>query len=146
MKKADLLQALSTKFYKVETPNLQQTYGNLKYYLVKVYDVIGEALRDANIAFYVENEGQGNEAAYWSPSEPKPGTPQFLQDLDVYIASLLTDGTFEMLIGKGTVDAVNESSIVTAIVTSGNTLEERRYLIDKDTGGNFQNRQITLST
>jgi len=139
MTKQDLLNALTTKFRRVETPHEQATYGNLKYYLVKVYDLIGDALRDANIAFYVEDEGLPTEAAYWSPSEPKkaPATG-FQQEVTAYVASKIADGTIEGAFSE-MVDQVNENAIYTVVMPD---LTERRLFVDKDGNGDLRHRQM----
>jgi len=139
MKKAGLLQKLNDKFYKIETPNLQQTYGNLKYYLVKVYDVINEALRDANIAFYVENEGQAGEVAYWSPSEPKPDPVSgFQNEVNVYITSKITNGTIEAAFAEQ-IDRMNETAIYKVVMPD---LTEKRLFVDKY-NGDLRHRNMT---
>ena len=140
MNKAELLQKLNNKFHRVDDPGIaRQTYGNLKYYLVKVYDVIGEALRDMNIAFYVENEGQAEEVAYWSPSEPKPeSTARFTQEVHDYIKSVIDAGQIEGAFVES-VDEQKEIAIVNIIM---NDLTEQRRFVDRDGNGDLQHRQI----
>ncbi len=140
MKKAELLQKLNDKFYRVDDPGeARQTYGNLKYYLVKVYDVIGEGLRDVNIAFYVESEGEVDEVAYWSPSEPKPDPISgFQNEVNVYIAGKITDGTIEAAFTEQ-IDPVNETAIYKVVMPD---LTEKRLFVDKD-NGNLRHRNMT---
>ncbi|MCK5608633.1 hypothetical protein KAR91_42515 [Candidatus Pacearchaeota archaeon] len=139
MKKVDLLQALSVKFHKVETPNLVQTYGSLKYYQVKVYDVIGETIRDMNIPFYVENEGQAGESAYWSPAEPKPDpVGGFQNEVAAYITGKITDGTIEAAFAEQ-IDRVNKTAIYKVVMPD---LTEKRIFVDKD-NGNLRHRNMT---
>jgi hypothetical protein len=140
MNKTELLQALSSKFYRVETPTEQQDYGNLKYYLVKVYDLVGDGLRDSNIAFYVENEGQGNEAAYWSPAEPKPDSPiaTFQQEINTYISAKVADSTIEAAFPE-LVDISNEVAVYHVVMPN---LTEKRLFVDKDVNGDLQHRLI----
>lgn len=144
MKKADLLQALNTKFYKVLNVTMHQQENNLKWYTVKCYDKIGNALRDINVPFYVENEGQPNEVAYWSPSEPKPApvTGGFQVELSAYIISKVGDGTIEGAVAES-IDNVNETAVVRIIKDVSGSLTELRLFIDKDTNGDLQHRQIT---
>jgi hypothetical protein len=139
MTKSELLTALNGKFYKVGAPNQQQIdeFG-IQYYLVKVYDKVGDAIRDMNLAFYVEAEGQPSEAAYWSPSEPKP-TPieSSRQKLLNYIESKITDGT----IRAGYIeqaDFISETVIIKVVMEIGGNTVEKRIFIDKDPQGNLR--------
>ena len=137
MTKAELMVALEGKFYKVFTPALQQTYDNLKYYLVKVYDKIGDAIRDQNIPFYVEDEGLPSEAAFWSPSEPKPDKiPGVQEKLNGFISAKIEDGTIEAAFAEQ-IDPVNETAIYKVVMPD---LSEKRLFIDRDAGGNLRYR------
>ena len=139
MKKAELIQALETKFHRVETPVEQADYGGLKYYLVKVYDLVNDGLRDVNIAFYVEDEGQPSEAAYWSPSEPKPSPVSgFQQELATFIASKILAGAIKGAFAEK-VDQVNETAIYQVVWSD---LSERRYFVSKDVSGDLQLEQL----
>ena len=139
MKKAELIQALETKFHRVETPVEQADYGGLKYYLVKVYDLVNDGLRDVNIAFYVEDEGQPSEAAYWSPSEPKPSPVSgFQQELATFIASKILAGAIKGAFAEN-VDQVNETAIYQVVWSD---LSERRYFVSKDVSGDLQLEQL----
>ena len=53
MKKVDLLQALSSKFYKVLTPEAPVEEDGLKLYRVKVYDILGNerVIEDARVSY-----------------------------------------------------------------------------------------------
>lgn len=141
MNKAELLQKLNDKFYRVEDPGpARQTYGNLKYYLVKVYDLLGDALRDINIAFYVESEGEVDEVAYWSPSEPKPEpTTGFTQEVNDYIKSVIDAEQIEGAFIEA-VDEVKEIAVARIIM---NDLTEQSRFVDRDANGDLQHRQIT---
>lgn len=132
MNKAELLVKLNDKFHRVEDPGAaRQIYGNLKYYLVKVYDLVNKALRDANIAFYVENEGETNEAAYWSPSEPKSDPVSGFQDeATAYVTGKIADGIIEAAFAEQ-VDPVNETAIYKVVMPD---LTERRLFVDKENG------------
>ncbi len=141
MTKAELIQKLQTKYHKVGTPHPQYTSGDppvptpdengLQWYLVKVHDLVNGGLRDINIAFYVENEGLGNEAAYWSPSEPKPDPVSgFQNEVAIYIASKITDDTIEAAFSEQ-LDAVNEVAIFKVAMPD---LTEKRLFVDKDQG------------
>ena len=140
MNKAELLGKLNDKFHRVDDPGTAvQTYGNLKYYQVKVYDVVGETIRDMNIPFYVENEGQAEEAAYWSPAEPKPDAISgFQNEVAVYIAGKITDSTIEAAFAEQ-IDRVNETAIYKVVMPD---LTEKRIFVDKD-NGNLRHRNMT---
>jgi len=142
MTKAELITALEGKFYKVFTPTLGQTLDNLNYYLVKVFDKVGDTLRDSNMAFYVEDEGTGSEVAYWSPNEPKPtSTERFEDKLQAYLNAKITDGTVE---GAFIVEsnAICENAIIKAIKDNAGILEEITLLLDKDAQGDVRYRLI----
>lgn len=139
MTKSELLTELGTKFYKVLNPTMHQEEGGLRWYTVKVYDRIGDAIRDSNIPFYVENEGEINEIAYWSPSEPKPDPVSgFQQEIDIYIAGKITGGTIEGAFAE-TVDQINETAIYKVVMPD---LTERRLFVDKDANGDLRHRQM----
>ena len=141
MTKTQLLAALSTKFYKVFTPSLEQTYGNLKWYVVKVYDKVGDTLRDTNIAFFVEDEGLAREAAYWSPSEPKPAAAATFQaNLQTYITEKIADSTIKGAFTES-IDTVNEKAVVKAVLDQEGTYVEKRLFIYKESGA-FKHKQL----
>ena len=142
MTKAELITALEGKFTKVFSPSLTQTYDNFNYYLVKVYDVIDDSIRDFNVAFYVKDEGQGTERAFWSPSEPKQSpsisTSTKLQN---YIDARIADDTIE--IGKIEVlNNANEAAIVTVVLDQSGILVEKKLLVDTDAQGDLRYRVI----
>jgi hypothetical protein len=124
MNKTELLAALATK-----------------YYLVKVYDKVGDAIRDMNIGFYVDLEGTGSEAAYWSPSEPKPvaGTG-FQQEVMDYIKTKISAGAIEGAFITA-IDQVKEIASGVAIVDVAGTLAEKKIFVDRS-GGNLRHRVI----
>lgn len=143
MNKSELLTKLNGKFYKVGNATVRATdeFG-IKYYLVKVYDAVGETLRDTNIAFYIENEGNTNETAYWNPSEPKPDPViGFAQEVNDYLSQKITDGAIEG-VSVVSVDRQNETAITEVVMTDANKLIESRLFLDKDGAGNLRDRAI----
>jgi hypothetical protein len=139
MKKQELLAALGSKFHRVETPALEADYGELRYYLVKVYHLVDDGLRDVNIPFYVEKEGLPEEAAYWSPSEPLPTRPtEFREEVQAYIAQKISDGTIEGAYIEQ-IDQANETAVGTAIMSD---LTEKRLFLDKDGNGDLRHRAL----
>lgn len=140
MNKSELLQKLSEKFYKVGTANLRQPCeGSLKWYLVKVYDLVGDALRDMSLGFCVENEGEVNEVAYWLSSEPKP-TPvtSFTKEVNDYIKSVIDAKQIE----GGFVELVDEVKEIAVVKVVMNDLTQQRRFVDKDENGDLQHRQL----
>ena len=148
MTKQELLQKLSIKFHKIGTPHPQYTSGDppvptpdengYQYYLVKVHDSVNDGLRDINIGFWVENEGQGNEVAFWSPSEPKPEPISgFQQEVTTYIVAKITDGTIEAAFPEQ-LDPLNGTAIFKVVMPD---LTERRLFVDKD-GGVLRHRNM----
>jgi len=139
MTKADLIAKLEVKFHRIETPQMAADYGGLKYYLVKVYDLVSDALRDANIAFYVQDEGTPSETAYWSPSEPKPeAISGFQQEVTVYISDKIVAGIIEAAFAEQ-IDPVNENAIYKVVMPD---LTEKRLFVDKDSNGNLRYRPM----
>lgn len=138
MNKAELLQKLSQRFYRVETPELKMDYTWQKYYLVKIWDVDGDVKREGNIAFCVENEGQANEVAHWAGSEPKPEKTDFRQELIDFIKARVDDESIEGAFIEES-DPINETATAKVIM---NSLAEQRYFIDRDGNGKLQYRQI----
>ena len=142
MIKSELITALEGKFYKLFTPTLGQSIGNLNYYLVKLFDKVGDCLRDSNLAFYVENEGEVDEAAYWSPKEPKPTQVEsFDAKAQAYLNTKIADGTVE---GAFIIESNSkcENATVKVIIDNSGTLEEKTLLLDKDSQGDARHRII----
>ena len=142
MKKADLLQAFSDKFYKVLTPVIDREENGLRRYRVKVFEKDGDSLKDMLKFFYVENEGEANEAAYWTPREPNPveATP-FNVELHAFIQSKIDDGTIE----GGFVDNPDERkqmAFCRAYLIIDGSLVEKRIFIDRATGANLRYRVV----
>jgi hypothetical protein len=142
MTKNELITILTSKFYKVDSPTLQETRQNINKYMVRIFEKSGDMLHGRNINFYVENEGEVSEAAYWAGLEPGISSSQFMLDLDNYVNNLVSSGVIETILSREGVDIINETAIILAIEKSGNTLEERRYLIDKNAQGDLRHRQI----
>ena len=99
MTKTELLATLATKFHIVLDEALQSTEGNINFYLVGVFDrdLALETVTRKNIGFFVEDEGQPAEAAFWNKAEPKPVPivpPAFPTDVNDFIAAEMTAGRF----------------------------------------------------
>ncbi len=99
MTKQELLDALALKFHIVLGEQLRNTEGNVNFYLIGVFDrdLTLETVTRKNIGFFVEDEGQPAEAAFWNKAEPKltpPSPPQFSVDVDDFIAAEITTKRF----------------------------------------------------
>lgn len=148
MDKRELLDALATKFYQVLTPEPQRDEAGVKWYLVGTYDKLNGVMRRQNVSFYVENEGQAEETAYWANSEPKPTlptpVPTFGDRVNEYITVKITEGVIE----EGSIERVNEqakTAVVKALMIVTNQLTELRFLVDEDSQGNLQHTQIEVN-
>lgn len=72
--KTELLADLSGKEFvsSVSIPELIETKPDgTKQYVVNIREVVGNAAIYRNVFFYVVNEGQENELAYYKDTEPK---------------------------------------------------------------------------
>jgi len=147
MNKPELLAALNTKYYLV-FPLARDitTYGsNLKYYKAIVFDEVGDVLRQREVYFYVENEGEANEVAHWDGSEPKktPVEPPvtFRDEVNTYIQVKIDAGAIEGAFVED-VDSVKEIAYGKAIIDVSGNLMEKIIFVDKDASGNMQHRVI----
>lgn len=136
MNKAELLTSLETKFHVVLTPELQNTEKGIAFYLVGVFDLdVGiDAITRQNIGFYVEEEGEAGETAYWSQREPKAvvSPPQFVSDVVAFITEKIGDGT--LLAGYvQAVDELNETATVNAYLP-GTPPTGKRVLVFRGAG------------
>lgn len=98
MTKTELLAALALDFG-VDQIREQTTKseGNLKFYSVRLLEIVGDNIRWRNSEFVVKNEGEAGEVAYWSPEQPKPRPIEnkFIDDVRAYIATAVTAGNLE---------------------------------------------------
>lgn len=145
MNKTELLTALEGKYHVVLTPSHQRTEGAIAKYLVGCYDKAGENLSRLNLAFYVENEGEGGEVAYWAQFEPKPAPPipvaSFASEVQAYITTKITDDVIEGAFIESISEASETAVAVGYLVVAG-SLVSRRIFIDKD-GETIQHRAVT---
>jgi hypothetical protein len=89
MNKVDLLAALESKFEAVLSTEKKSEVADVSYYVANVFDVVGDTGRTVNIMFFVKDEGQPEETAYWGNSEPKPapGPATFAQEAQAWLQS-----------------------------------------------------------
>lgn len=144
MGKQDLLDALALKFTAVLQVSLADTLGAVNYYVANVFDTSGDTGRRKNVGFYVVDEGQPAEAAYWQGREPKPapGPPTFAQELVTYLNTKIADNT---ILFYNIVDALAsvEKARVDVTMDQAGTYVEAKLGVYKDGGGNFQYVVVT---
>lgn len=142
MIKAELIQKLEGKFYKVLTPAKQRDEAGVAWYVVGIYEKLknGSMLRK-NIGFYVENEGTKEEQAFWHSTEPNveavapPET--FATKLDVFIETKMANKTLSDMV----VERVSEEhkvAVCTAYFLTADGVTERRIFISCDDEGKLQ--------
>ena len=131
MTKTELITALQGKFHIVIGPDAgKEVAPNLMRYRVTLFDLVNDGLRDQTLLFYVENDGEVNEAAYWAPSEPKPDpkppNPEAL--LKEFLDGKVTDGTVRSyVLQSGSFNVVTKTAVVNALQ---NDLTWQQYLVE----------------
>jgi hypothetical protein len=143
--KQDLLNALTAKFHAVGDPRHQFAEGGLKVYAVMVFELAGDDISRRNIEFVVENEGLGNEAAYWAPEEPEtmPAQNQFISDINVYVAARIADGTIEAAFVTEE-DLINEKAIAWAYAQVASEWREVKVLLRRDVNGDIEHIVLSI--
>jgi len=132
MKKQDIINALETKFYLVPEPKKISSEMDIGQYQVFPMVKNGDVLYSQCVTFYVENEGEEDECAYWGGAEPLKSTTQGLSDKIVaFLNAKMTDGTLKY----GYIQSVNEATQkgFVVIITSGNIKKEA--VVYKDAQG-----------
>lgn len=143
MKKQDLIDSLANKFAIIGTAQLQDESEGFKYYLIGVWEIIGDTANRLNYTFYVKDEELPTEAAYWHGKEPKP-TPStsFSQDVFIYFKDLIDSDPD--IYGGYIDDVINsqETAIGRLIRKSGQGAETLPIFIDKNSSDEFQYKEI----
>lgn len=143
MDKQGLLDALAAKFTYVGTPQEVGEAEGIKRYIVGCWDVVGDVAVRTNVGFYVEDEGQPTEAAYWQNREPKPTpTLTWAQEVLNYIQSKIEDDTIEAAF-IDSIDVQNETAEGRAYLIQATDIVERHILVDKDPSDVIRHRVIT---
>lgn len=139
MNKLELLTALNEKFHKVYIPVKQGVADEITVYKVLVYDKIDGILRKSVLDFYVENEGDAEEVAYWHNFEPK-ATPSvtFRDEVNAYIQVEIDAETIEGAFIES-IDGAKEIAIVNIVMPD---LTEQKRFVDKNISGDLQHRRI----
>jgi len=145
MNKQELLDAVRNKFTSLLSVEKIERIENVTWYLVHYFDADGVQATKGNLGFYVLDEGEPNEAAYWDRREPKPTpptpVPTFQQRLQEHLTALISAGTIEGGTIQ-TVDAVNKTATVSVWLESDGSIIEKRFFIDKDSEGTWRRREI----
>lgn len=134
MTRSELESALNAKFARVMAPVMVREDGSIRTYRATVFDVAGDTAIETNILFYVQNEGAGNEVAFWKQREPKPAPVEtFAKKIQDRIAQAIAaqaqvGGETLHAAFIGEVDARNERAKVTIITESGGTYTERQLV------------------
>ena len=143
MNKQDILDALAQKFALVlDTALANQSLSNLSEYKATVADTVGGVFSISEVRFYVLNEGEANEAAYWRDVEPKPEPAEtFREKLQVWIDNAIVEGKVEGA-NIWVVDEENKTATVTAwIEDEHGVVRERHLFLDRDEEGQWRYRQ-----
>ncbi len=94
MTKQQLLDALTTKFYKVTPLTLVKDELGIKEYRLYPYVKVGDIVYNQYVSFYVEDEGLPTESAYWGGSEPQRTiVPSFTSKVQTFIDGKIQQGT-----------------------------------------------------
>ena len=143
MKKQDVLTAIQTKFSSVLSVKKVEQTENVAWYLANVLDAVGMCATKRNVGFYVADEGEEAEVAYWHGSEPKPSAPSksFQQSVLEHLSSLVTAGTVEGAVIRA-VDAVNRTATVAVWVTGTGGVALKEFFVDKDEQSKWRRREI----
>jgi len=146
MNKQELLDAVQSKFTSLLRVEKIEQIENVTWYLAHYFDATAEQAIKGHVGFYVADEGEPSETAYWDRSEPKPPAPPtppptFQQLLQAHLTSLIGAGTIE----GGTIQAlddVNQTATVSVWIASGESIVLKEFFIDKDAQDSWQRREI----
>ena len=146
MNKQELLALAQNKFTSLLQLEKVEQVENVTWYLAHYFDTDGDQGTKGHIGFYVVDENEPGETAYWSRSEPKPSAPPtppptFQHLLQEYLTSLIEAGTIE----GGTIqalDTVNDTATVAVWLASGENIVLKQFFIDKDPEGPWRRREI----
>jgi len=143
MKKVDLLSLLAENYQKVEAP--EEAYGStpekeqfeaegVAFYKVNVYKIKGGVGERITIYFYVKDEGEaGEEAFFRGDIEPyKDLDPHPYRDM---VTNLIDEKIGSKEILRGVVleaDEKAEFALVRAFVLEGGVAVEKRYFVYED--------------
>lgn len=143
MNKSELLTILAGKYDRVLNVDPRELVAGVQVYLANVLDVSGDTAIKANVGFYVIDEGQPGEIAYWMNAEPKPmPVVTFQAELSAYLDTQVGAGTIIFYNIVGTLPAINRAK-VDVILDQAGTLIERTIGVWKNAQGDFNYQVIT---
>lgn len=87
MTKQDVLDALDAKFAAVLRLKEKDDLGGVSWWIANVLEITGDSANRRNVDFYVIDEGEPSERAYWHGGEPNPAPlpPTFEDELTVWL-------------------------------------------------------------
>jgi len=137
MNKQELLDDLASKCYRIGTESSQYENDGFSYYLVMTYSVNGDNINHKNVGFFVENEGQSNESAFYYPADPYPTiSSDFQNEVRNYIIARVSAGQIE----GAFIETLNPHVEVAIANVVMNDLTETRVFVDRDSNGDIQHR------
>lgn len=151
MDKQALLNELSAKFHKlgrvalVELSAVDQVIRDgegVKWYIAGVYEQADDRLIRKNIPFYVEEEGEAGETAFYAErlpidTLPLPVVTTFYELIETEIDTKIASG----MIVKGVIDSVNEDqefAFVTVYQLIIGEIVVKKFFCYKDTSSVLQ--------
>ena len=141
MTKQELLDSLALKYDVVGEP--RQT-NDSRWYQVEVMDMDGDVLKQGKVTFWVLDEGESTEVAYWHGTEPKPTLPTpsgFSVDVQQYITDRINDGTIRLAVIEST-DEARERAVAWAIIGSPGNFTRVNVVLFRQ-AGNITHEQYT---
>ena len=140
MNKAELLVEMGKKFESVLGVAKQDESGNVAWYVANVLDRIADdVVTRRNIGFYVVDDEEPGEVAYWDKSEPKgPATP----DADPFAEKLTTELGKHDFAEVVKVDVINKSAVIEVTVVDGLGYKKELKLV-KLAGENVEVKDLT---
>lgn len=139
MTKQDLLAALENKVSNINSVALIDSTNNLSLYVANVTLIKGDIASRENISFYVKNEGEATEVAYWQNSEPyKTIIPvvSFSKQVEDFINSKIADNTIKGAVIES-ISESNKTSTAKAYTIGTGGVNEKRYMI-REVAGNLE--------
>lgn len=137
MNKAELLTAIQDKGWTILKTEEQSTLGNVTWYVSNVFKTQDGAAIRQNVGFYVVDENQPTEAAYWQQREldPEPRPPGVQQQLANWLDSKVEDGTIEGYVIQSVMPSVERAVVTVYTRNQSNELVPRTALVYRDAQG-----------
>lgn len=148
MTKQDVLDALDAKFAAVLRVKYKDELEGVAWWVANVLDVSGDSAIRKNVEFYVIDEGEPTERAYWRGNEPKPGPPPptFVNELATWLDGQVADDQFLFYNVLGVIPAIQRASVSVMLgkkQVTPSDIVQRSIGVYKDEGGDFQYEVVT---